>query len=333
MGDYYRREVFEGFKTPESGPGAVPYPVAGHMQDQHWIRTTMQLATLLPLWRAALATDHAERTVRSYTDHVRDFLGQVGTESTIASITPAAIEAWKLRLNRRCGDKTIALALTALRSFVRWQVASDLRLDDPTLKVSFPRVGKGLPRALPDEQVRELLAAILVPDGLDPAPAYQWRRNRLAIHLMLYAGLRISEVNNLRWCDVLLRQRKLIVRHGKGDKDRSLPIHVIPLGQLRLAAVGMRPHHAVCGHATGEALALKSLHHVFERWVPRLGLSFYFVPHQLRHTCLTKLIDTGANIFEAQEVAGHESPETTRIYYKLSAEHLRSAIDRLPVDW
>jgi site-specific recombinase XerD len=293
----------------------------------------MNLDTLLPLWRANLAVDHAESTVRSYTDHVVDFLSQLGDDPTVAHITAPAIELFKVRLKRRCNAKTIGLALTSVRSFVRWQIRSELRTDDPTLLVTFPRPGKSLPRALADEHVRELLTAIVMPDGLSPGPAYQWRRNSLAIYLMLYAGLRISEVGDLRCRDVLLAQGKIIVRNAKGDKDRSIPIHVVPLGYLRLAVAGRRPHDAVCGHPTGEALAEGSLHHVFERWVPRLGLSFEFTPHQLRHTCLTKLIDTGANIFEAQEVAGHESPETTRIYYRLSAEHLRAAVDRLPVNW
>lgn len=293
----------------------------------------MKLTTLVPLWRAALATGHAERTLRSYADHVTEFLEQLGDEATIAHITAQSIELFKTRLRRRCCDKTVGLALTAVRSFVRWQIRSELRTDDPTLRVEFPKAAKGLPRALPDEQVRELLAAIVMPDGLRPVAAYQWRRNRLATHLMLYGAMRISEVTNLRCRDVFLEQRRLIIRHGKGDKDRTIPIHVVPLGELRLALHGRRPHDAVCGHPTGECLTVKSMHHVFERWMPARGLSFHFTPHQLRHTCLTKLIDSGANVFEAQEVAGHESPETTRIYYRLSAEHLREAIDRLPTDW
>jgi len=304
------------------------------MQHQQTTRMPlMDVATLLPLWRAALAADHAERTVRSYTDHVMDFVRGLGPAPTIAQITPPAIEAFKTRLARRCVPRTIGLALTAVRSFVRWQIASELRVDDPTLKVTFPRPGKSLPRALSDEQVRELMGAIALPDGLHPAPAYQWRRNRLAILLMLYAGLRISEAADLRCRDVFLDQRKIIIREAKGGKDRTVPIHAVPLGELRLALVDRRPSDAVCGHPTGDPLARKSFHHVFERWVPRLNLSFHFTPHQLRHTCLTKLIDTGANVFEAQEIAGHESPETTRIYYRLSAEHLRAAIDRLPVTW
>jgi integrase/recombinase XerD len=294
----------------------------------------MQIQTLIPLWRASLESDHAPRTVRSYLDHLKVFHRQLGCESTIDAITPQSIEAFKRARSQRCEPKTVALALTAVRSFCRWLIAAELRSDDPTLKVRFPKIPKSLPRALSAEQVRQLLAALAQPADLLPEAAFQWRRNRLAIVLMLYAGLRISEVRKLRWRDVLLDGRKLVIRAAKGDKDRVVPIHEIPLGELRLAASGRRESDAVVGHGDGAQLAEKSLHHVFERWVPReLKLAFYFTPHQLRHTFITTLIDRGANIFEAQELAGHESPETTRIYYRLSAEHLRGAIDRLPAIW
>ena len=292
----------------------------------------MELETLITLWRAALEVDHADRTVRSYVDHLRDFV-HILPEPSAAAITAPRIEAYRRTYGAHHGPKTVGLALTSIRSFCRWLIACDLRADDPTLKVRFPRPPKSLPRALADEQVRELLAALVQPDGLTPVAAWQWRRNRLAIHLMLYAGLRISEVRELRQRDVLLAQQKIVIRAAKGDKDRTVPLHQILLGELRLAAAGRGPNDAVCGHPTGETLAEKSLNHMFERWVPRLGLSFHFTSHQLRHTFCTKLIDRGAGIFEAQELMGHESPETTRIYYRLSGEHLRTAIDRLPAMW
>lgn len=291
----------------------------------------MDLTALLPLWRASLAADHTERTMRSYAGHVKEF---IQSAPTIASITPAAIEQHKQRLSRRCAPRTVGLGLTAIRSFVRWQVASELRVDDPTLHVRFPKVPKPLPRALSDDQVRELLAALAaIPHGLTPSADFQWRRNALAIRLLLYSGMRISELGNLRWRDVDLGHRRLIVRGGKGDKDRTVPIHESLVGDLRLVGAGRRPSDAVCGHPHGPILSDKSWHHVFERWVPKLGLSFHVTAHPLRHTFITALIDRGANIFEAQELAGHESPETTRIYYRLSSEHLRSAIDRLPSNW
>ncbi|MDQ2995434.1 MAG: tyrosine-type recombinase/integrase [Chloroflexota bacterium] len=293
----------------------------------------MQIGMLIPLWRASLESDHAASTVDSYVAHVAHFAAHLGSTAETDMITHRTIEAYKRQRAARCNAKTIGLALTSIRSFCRYLIASELRADDPTLKVTFPRAPKSLPRALARSQVRELVAAVAVPSDLHPQGDYQWRRNRLIIFLMLYSGLRISEVWALRWRDVQIEQRRLMIRAAKGAKDRVVPMHTMLVGELRLASIGRRERDAVCGHAHGPCLSAKSMHHVFERWVPRLRLSFHFTPHQLRHTFITELIDHGANIFEAQELAGHESPETTRIYYRLSAEHLRHAIDRLPSAW
>lgn len=293
----------------------------------------MQIAVVFPLWRASLEIDHAPRTVASYADHVARLIAELGEEASIDAITPSAIETFRRHRAASLSPRTLNLALTAVRSFCRFLVASDLRADDPTLKVRFSKTPRSLPRALSAEQVRALLAALPPPADLPPLDDYQWRRNRLVVLLMLYTGMRISEVQGLRWRNVQLSQRRIIIRGAKGNKDRVVPIHESILGDLRLAALGRRDSDAVCGHGHGPALATKSLHHVFERWVPNLSLDFHFTPHQLRHTFITTLIDRGANIFEAQELAGHESPETTRLYYKLSAEHLRAAVDRLPATW
>ena len=293
----------------------------------------MRIDLLIPLWRAALSSDHASRTVSSYEAHMRTFAKALGSDPLIDAITAAQIEAHKRRLSASSGPKTIGLALTGIRSFCRYLIAAELRVDDPTLHVRFPKAPKALPRALARPQVRELLHALDTPARLHPLDEYQWGRNRLALLLMLYAGLRISEVQMLRVREVQLEQERLMIRASKGEKDRVLPLHPMLVPELRIALEGKRERDAVCGHAHGPCLADKSMHHIFERWVPRLGLSFHLTSHQLRHTFITELIDRGANIFEAQELAGHESPETTRIYYRLSADHLRAAVNRLPSAW
>lgn len=80
-------------------------------------------------------------------------------------------------------------------------------------------------------------------------------------------------------------------------------------------------------------LGYKSLSHVFERWLPARGVRFQ--SHRLRHTFATQLLRQGANLREVQELLGHQKPETTAIYTEVLAEHLRSAVQRLPGsgDW
>ena len=99
-----------------------------------------------------------------------------------------------------------------------------------------------------------------------------WCRNRRAIFLMLFAGLRISEAAALRWRDVDLEGRYLVVRDGKGGKDRSVPLHPILLTELNKAPAH-RPNWAVAGKADGSSMTVKSMAHIFERWLPERGLT------------------------------------------------------------
>src|SRR5437868_2253791 len=124
--------LWRSAQSPRSPVGlAATFATSANKEESMLIRD------LTPLWRAALAADHAPRTVRSYVDHVRDYLSQLGPEATVTAVTPQSVEAFKRRLAVRSGPKTVALALTAVRSFVRWQIAADLRVDDPTLRVRF----------------------------------------------------------------------------------------------------------------------------------------------------------------------------------------------------
>lgn len=298
----------------------------------------MTLRSHMATWRATLrALDRSPRTVRSYQDAVESCLDALGPDPAPADLTPAALAAYQRQLAGRLAAKTVALHLTAVRSFARFLVDAEVLTTDPTARIRFPRLRARLPgRALSGEQVRQLLRALRVPDGLPPGDRYQWERNRLAVLLMLYAGLRLAEAAALRWADVDLDGEVLVVRGGKGDKDRSIPLHPALLGELRLAA-SERRGGTVLATYRGRPLATKSLSHVFERWVPPVltaaGVEgLHVTAHRLRHTFCTTLISAGAALFDVQELMGHESAETTRRYYTLTAAHLRNAVQRLP-EW
>lgn len=292
----------------------------------------MSIRVLVPLWRAALtASGKSPRTIGSYTDHVTDFVGTLGSDPPVAAITPASIASYQRRLASRVSPKTVSLALTAIRSFCRFLVRSELRTDDPTLTVEYPYLGLKLPgRALTPEQLRLLRRAMRdEPEDMGRCELFHWRRNRRLCLLMLYAGARRFEAAQLRWLDVQLDRGLLTIRGGKGNRDRAIPLHAVLLGELRLVEI-RKDYHAVAGQMDGSPLTARSVDHIFERWVPRLRLNFTFTSHQLRHSFCTGLIDAGANIFETQELMGHSDPKTTRKYYRLNPHHLRKPIDGLP---
>jgi integrase/recombinase XerD len=131
--------------------------------------------------------------------------------------------------------------------------------------------------------------------------------------------------------DVDLDAAELVVRDGKGGKDRVVPIHAKLLGELRVAAAESRSPWAVAGKADGFALTSKSMAHLFERWLPRLGIEI--TAHQLRHSFATEMLRGGANLRDIQDLLGHANLSTTERYLMVSGARLRGAVDTLPEDW
>lgn len=286
---------------------------------------------LLPAYRAALvARGHRKQGIVRYMDQIKAFARYAGEGATVADITAKLIRRYQEKMSERCGAGSVSNALTVIRSFCRWCLLEELRDDDPTLKVRWPRLRKPAPRALKRGELRRLLQALEEPEGLPEYQRFTWARNRRAVMLMLYAGLRISEAAALRWRDVDLEAGELMVVDGKGGKDRLVPLH--PVLQAELERVEKpRPNWAVVGRRDNQPMNQKSLAHLFERWLPDCDL--YISAHRLRHSFASELLRNGADLRAIQELMGHSSLETTQRYLMLASEQLRSAIDKLPEGW
>jgi site-specific recombinase XerD len=226
--------------------------------------------------------------------------------------------------------KTIALTLSAIRSFCRWCVATKRRVDDPTLFVEWPKLAKTAPKALDGATLRALHEALaVVPSGRNRS-AWTWRRNRRALYLMLYAGLRRLEVQRLVWRDVDLVYGVLTVRCGKGGKARRVPLHPVLWEELEVIPLAQRlDDAAIIATRNGTAMDVTSLGHLVDRWLPALGVGGVTL-HSLRHTFATELRRVGADLKSIQEMLGHASLATTELYLGPDPELLRAALNLLP---
>jgi site-specific recombinase XerD len=271
-----------------------------------------------------------ERTIATYHKVVRRFANYLGDESTIADVTSDSIGRYQ-------GDRahlasaTIARDLSGIRAYCRWCIRAKLRADDPTLDLEWPRRIEPIPRCLKARELRVLDTILAAPlPVLNVKQRHVRARDRRIVLLMLYAGLRLSEVPTLDWRDVDLDARTLIVRDGKGGRDRALPIHA------RLVAdLGQTPEDkqrgAVAGHRDGKAISYKTVPHVFDRWLSGAGLDIS--AHQLRHTFATQLLWAGADLRAIQRLLGHRSLATTERYLSVEMQQKEQAIRLLPDHW
>ena len=163
-----------------------------------------------------------------------------------------------------------------------------------------------MPRRLPEVLTREEAAALLA------APSRYYptgKRDRCIIKLMLNAGLRASEVLNLGWQDVDLHTGKLVVRRGKGNKDRQVWINDEALALLRLWREDA-PACPWCFPTLG-GTRMHGAHLRAMRRGIKAGIPKDVHPHMCRHTYATELYRSSKDIRLVQKALGHASLSTT----------------------
>ncbi|ACZ30590.1 tyrosine recombinase XerD [Xylanimonas cellulosilytica DSM 15894] len=237
----------------------------------------------------------------------------------------------------RLSASSTARALAAVRGWHRFAHAEGLATQDPAAEVRAPTQLRRLPHALSVDAVTRLLDAAGVGDG--PVPL----RDRALLELLYSTGGRISEVvgldvDALGWLgagsapgDGAGDDGPAVVRlHGKGDKQRIVPVGSYAIAALDAYLVRARPALAAAGSGTpalflntrGRPLSRQSAWAVLQAASARAGLE-NVSPHTLRHSFATHLLQGGADVRVVQELLGHASVTTTQIYTMVTPDTLR----------
>jgi integrase/recombinase XerD len=225
---------------------------------------------------------------------------------------------------------SIARAAVSVRSLHRFLLEEGRRPDDPSAQAEQPRVPKGLPKALTEDEVERLLAA---PTGDDPVTL----RDRAVLEVLYGTGARVSELTGLSLGDLNLDESLLRVL-GKGRKERIVPVGAPAIRALvAWLGEGGRPHlaperwlrrgdaEAVFLGSRGGRLGRQGVWSILQRYGRAVGLADQLSPHVLRHSCATHMLDHGADIRAVQELLGHASISTTQVYTLVSTERLWDA--------
>lgn len=175
----------------------------------------------------------------------------------------------------------------------------------------------------------------LSPDQVDTimqvwaADTNQALRNRAMLWLLAGTGVRRAEAAPMRWMDIDLSQSMVIVRHGKGDKERAIGI-LAPRAVDALEAWRERiptrevvfPHIEASDAIAGDVpITDQAVYNVVVRTATLSGIDF--TPHDLRRTIITELLRNGAMLVDVQAQAGHDDPKTTLRYAQQAGVHER----------
>jgi integrase/recombinase XerD len=214
--------------------------------------------------------------------------------------------------------------LVPLRVWFRWMTRQNHILHNPASELELPRLGRALPKNIFSAQEVERivqLCEIEEPIGL---------RDRAILEVLYSTGLRRMEIIALKLYDLSLDRGLLLVRQGKGNKDRYVPIGERAIAWLEKYIREGRPQLAVEPDdmtvfltAQGEPFSRDHLSFAVKERVDAAKLGKTGSCHLFRHTMATLMHENGADIRHIQAMLGHEDIRTTEIYTQVAIRALQ----------
>lgn len=262
----------------------------------------------------------AENSVLSYERDLRDFLGFA--EKPVETLTHADVVEY-LTLLGETGLTTTSLARkrAALHQFFRYLADNDIpnRMDFD--KVPRIKVGRHLPDFLDVDTMLKFLDDLPVQNSLEV-------RNKLMMETLYATGMRISELLGLSLHD-LNRTERIILVHGKGNKQRYVPyVEALEpwldlyLNVHRPAILKLKRSEHLFLNGRGGKLTRQGFWKILREARLRARLKQEFTPHTFRHSFATHLLEAGVNLRVVQELLGHASLNTTQIYTHVNTRFL-----------
>lgn len=220
------------------------------------------------------------------------------------------------------GPSSLALRLSALRSFFDWQISQGALKANPAKGISAPRSGRHLPKNIEVDDISRLLDI----DLNDPLAV----RDRAMLEVMYGAGLRLSELVNMDCGHIDLATGEVWVM-GKGSKERRVPVGKSAVTWvehwLDLRELFGPDDDALFLSKQGKRISARNVQKRFSEWGIRQGLNSHVHPHKLRHSFATHMLESSGDLRGVQELLGHANLSTTQIYTHLDFQHLASVYD------
>ena len=229
--------------------------------------------------------------------------------------------AWRLQAGYKA--RSSARFLSGARGFYQYLLDERLILENPTLQVELPQIGRSLPDTLSEADVEALLAAPDVEEVLG-------LRDRCMLEVLYACGLRVTELVSLR-LDQLNSRQGVVRVMGKGSKERLVPMGETALDWLtrylkegRAALLNGAATDVLFPSQRGQQMTRQTFWHRIKLHAQVAGISKPLSPHTVRHAFATHLLNHGADLRVVQMLLGHTDLSTTQIYTHVARARLQA---------
>jgi integrase/recombinase XerD len=258
----------------------------------------------------------SKSTVRTYYSHLLDFIIYLKDKNT-DEICNKDVELFleDVCVKRKYSVNTHRQVVSAIKQFKKFYPQS--KIED--LELERPHKSSFLPVVLSKEEIITLLQCT------------KNLKHRAILALIYASGLRISELINLELQDIDIDRKQIIIKRGKGRKDRYVIMaeSYLPLLHNYLNTYLPQKYFAE-GPVASTKYSTSSIRKFLKQSCRNAGIKKKVTPHTLRHSYATHLLENGVDLRYIQELLGHSRPETTMIYTHVSKKdllHIESPLD------
>jgi len=258
---------------------------------------------------------YSNSTINNYTFQIADFI-DYHRKKPIQDLSNRDVELFieDVFIKRKLSISVQRQFISALKLFIVFETSTQIE----DIELVRPKRDKRLPVVLSQNEIIELISKT------------KNLKHRMVIALLYSAGLRISELINLKLDHINISRKQFIIKNGKGRKDRYAPLadHLLPL--LNNYMITYEPKIYLIEGNPGCPYSASSVRKFLHKAALQCHLKVRVTPHTLRHSYATHLLENGVGIRHIQSLLGHAKPETTMIYTHVAKKDLldiRSPLD------
>ncbi|MGJ8745812.1 tyrosine-type recombinase/integrase [Polaribacter sp.] len=249
----------------------------------------------------------SESTIQTYIFFVADFVN-FNTNTPLEKLTNRNVELFieKVFIERNYSISSQRQFISALKVFTVFYPHTQIN----DLQLERPKKSRKLPSILSQEEVLEIIRCT------------QNIKHRAILALLYSCGLRIGELINLELKDFHIQRKQLVVKNGKGRKDRYISLADSFLPLLSTYYYAYKPKTFFVEGQKGGKYSSESVRQFLRRSCAKARIRKTVTPHTLRHSYATHLLENGVDIRYIQSLLGHAKPETTMIYTHIRRKDL-----------